>query len=98
MIFLYVIIKKINDKYLQPKENKAMKFRPAATPLITVDPFFSIWSTDDALYGGKTEHWSGRPFPIMAGIYVNGRFYSMSAFDMNEKAIVNHHRRTECRS
>ena len=66
-----------------------MKFRPAATPLITVDPFFSIWSTDDALYGGKTEHWSGRPFPIMAGIYVNGRFYSMSAFDMNEKAIVN---------
>jgi len=65
-----------------------MKFRPAATPLVTVDPFFSIWSTDDALYGGKSEHWSGRPFPIMAGIYVGGKFYSMSAFDRNEKAIV----------
>lgn len=66
-----------------------MRFRPAATPLITVDPFFSVWSADDALYGGKTEHWSGRPFPIMAGLYIDGRFYSMSAFDRNDKAIVN---------
>lgn len=66
-----------------------MKFRPAAVPLITVDPFFSVWSTDDALYGGKTEHWSGRPFPIMAGIYIDGKFYSMAAFDLNDKAIVN---------
>ena len=66
-----------------------MKFRPAAVPLITVDPFFSIWSASDALYGGKTEHWSGRPAPITAGIYVDGKFYSMSAFDLNDKAIVN---------
>ena len=51
-----------------------MKFRPAAVPLITVDPFFSVWSTDDALYGGKTEHWSGRPFPIMSGLYIDGKF------------------------
>lgn len=65
-----------------------MKFRPAAVPLITVDPFFSVWSADDALYVGKTEHWSGRPFPIMAGIYIDGRFYSMSAFDLDDKAIV----------
>ena len=64
-----------------------MKLRPAATPLITVDPFFSVWSTDDALYGGKTEHWSGRPFPIVAGIYIDERFYSVAAFDENDKAI-----------
>ncbi len=65
-----------------------MKFRPAAVPLVAVDPFFSIWSTDDALYGGKTEHWSGRPCPIMAGVYIDGRFYSMAAFDIDGKAIV----------
>ena len=64
-----------------------MKLRPAATPLITVDPFFSVWSADDALYGGKTEHWSGRPFPIIAGVYVDERFYSAGAFDENDKAI-----------
>lgn len=65
-----------------------MKFRPAAVPLITVDPFFSIWSTDDALYGGRTQHWSGRPCPIMAGVFINKRFYSMAAFDQDGKAIV----------
>ena len=65
-----------------------MEFRPAAVPLITVDPFFSVWSADNALYAGKTEHWSGRPFPIMAGVYIDGKFYSMSAFDLNDKAIV----------
>ena len=64
-----------------------MKFRPAAVPLITVDPFFSVWSVDDALYGGKAEHWSGRPFPIMAGIYIDERFYSMSGFDLNDKIL-----------
>ena len=64
-----------------------MKFRPASVPLITVDPFFSVWSCDDALYGGPTEHWSGRLCPIIAGIYVDDVFYSMSAFDCNGKAI-----------
>ena len=64
-----------------------MKYRPVAVPLITVDPFFSVWSCDDALYGGPTEHWCGKPCPIMAGIYVGNSFYSMSAFDQCGKAI-----------
>ena len=63
------------------------KFRPAATPLVTVDPFFSIWSCDDALYGGPTEHWTGRPCPIIAGMLVDNAFYSMSAFDENGKIV-----------
>ena len=56
-------------------------------PLVTVDPFFSIWSCDDALYGGPTEHWSGRPCPIMAGLYIDNSFHSVSGFDPNGKAI-----------
>ena len=64
-----------------------MRYRPVAVPLITVDPFFSVWSCDDALYGGPTEHWCGKPSPIMAGIYVGKTFYSMSAFDACGKAI-----------
>ena len=64
-----------------------MRYRPVAVPLITVDPFFSVWSCDDALYGGPTEHWCGKLSPIMAGIYVGKEFYSMSAFDNCGKAI-----------
>ncbi len=64
-----------------------MKYRPVSVPLITVDPFFSVWSCDDALYGGPTEHWCGKPCPIMAGIFIGKTFYSMSAFDACGKAI-----------
>ena len=43
-------------------------FRPSAIPLITVDPYFSIWSMSDTLYGGVTKHWSGRRNPMTAGL------------------------------
>ncbi len=33
--------------------------RAAALPLITHDPYFSIWSDTDALNGGDPVHWSG---------------------------------------
>lgn len=64
-----------------------MKFRPAAIPLITVDPFFSIWSCNDALYSSPTEHWSGRPCPIVAGVFVDGQFHSVSGFDADGKLM-----------
>ncbi len=61
-----------------------MKFRPASVPLVTVDPFFSIWSPSDTLYGTQTAHWTGKPCPIMAGVYVDGVFYSVSGVDNGE--------------
>ena len=66
-----------------------MKFRPAAVPLITVDPFFSVWSCSDALYATPTEHWSGRPCPIVAGVFVDQQFQSVSGFDMDGKLLRN---------
>ena len=53
-----------------------MKFRPPAAPLVTVDPFFSIWSCADTLYGDCTRNWTQIPNPIMTGVYVNNVFYS----------------------
>lgn len=64
-----------------------MKFRPAAIPLITVDPFFSIWSPSDALYSAPTEHWTGRPCPIVAGVFVNKLFHSACGSDMDGKVL-----------
>lgn len=60
-----------------------MKFRPAAVPLITVDPYFSVWSGCDKLHDNFTVHWSGRPAPILAGVLVDRWFYSMTAVDAN---------------
>ena len=59
-----------------------MKFRPAAVPLVTVDPFFSIWSCADAFYGDATRHWSGKVCPLIAGLYVNNKFYPINAMNL----------------
>lgn len=56
-----------------------MEFRPGAVPLITVDPYFSIWSVNDKLYEGATRHWTGRRNPMTAGIILDGKFYMLMA-------------------
>lgn len=54
-----------------------MNFRPAAVPLITVDPYFSIWSVNDKLYEGVTHHWSGRRNPMTAALIIDSRLYML---------------------
>lgn len=51
------------------------KFRPSAVPLVTVDPYFSIWSASDNLYDDVTHHWTGRRNPMTAGVFIDGKFY-----------------------
>ena len=57
------------------------KFRPSAVPLITVDPYFSIWSASDNLYDDVTHHWTGRRNPMTAGVYVDGKFFLLMGQD-----------------
>lgn len=44
-----------------------MRLRAPAYPLITIDPFFSVWSAADKLTDENTTHWTGRP-NIISGI------------------------------
>ena len=55
--------------------NDSENFRAPAVPLVTSDPYTSAWSAADHLYDTKVSHWSGKPFPLIGAIKVDGNVY-----------------------
>ena len=52
-----------------------MRLRPPATPLITVDPYFSVWCEADRLNEKDTVHWTAKKHPIKGYLTVDGVDY-----------------------
>jgi len=51
----------------------APAFRPPAVPLVTLDPYTSVWSASDALYDSWPMHWTGKTRGMSGMIRVDGR-------------------------
>ena len=56
---------------LWPQSGTAV--RPPAVPLVTHDPYFSIWSMADKLTDDWPKHWTGKPNGMMAMVMVDGK-------------------------
>lgn len=65
--------------------NKSVKSEPDATiknslrapayPLVTIDPNTSAWSMTDNLYDDQVKHWTGKEFPLLGAIRVDGQLF-----------------------
>lgn len=62
--------------------------RLPAIPLITVDPYFSVWSRDETLNFTETVHWTGAPMPIQCSVIIDGEERLFLGADGNVKKIT----------
>ncbi|HTW93793.1 MAG TPA: DUF5127 domain-containing protein, partial [Tepidisphaeraceae bacterium] len=56
-------------------------FRPPAVPLVTTDPYLSVWSAADHLNDRNTSHWSGHVQSLLSVIRVDGRSFRIMGRD-----------------
>ena len=66
--FLFFFSLLLNGSYAQ-------NLRPPAYPLVTHDPYFSIWSMTDKLTDSPTRHWTGKPQSLEGVIRVDSKSY-----------------------
>lgn len=55
--------------------------RPPAVPLITHDPYFSLWSMGDDLNGSPVQHWTGATESLSSMIRIDGQTFRLMGTD-----------------
>jgi len=67
-----------NKKLYTPPAKRVQqgnKLVPPATPLVTCDPYFSIWSPAEKLSDADTAHWTGRPHRLTSLVRIDGKAF-----------------------
>src|SRR6202161_182397 len=62
-------------------QSRAESFRPPSVPLVTFDPYLSIWSAADHLTDRPTQHWTTRHNSLVSLIRVDGECYLLRGND-----------------
>ncbi len=62
--------------------------RPPSVPLVTHDPYFSVWSSANKLYSDETRHWTGRENSLNSMVRVDGQTFRLMGSQPEESASL----------
>src|SRR5262245_4145191 len=60
-----------------PRQSSSNQLIAPATPLVAVDPYFSIWSPADHPAEADTMHWTGKPHRLTSLVRIDGRTFRL---------------------
>ena len=63
---------------------KTTSFRAPAYPLVTIDPYTSLWSMADILTNDTVRHWSGKPNAVIGLAEIDGKYWRFMGVDDKE--------------
>ena len=69
---------------LGPFPASAQPFRPPSVPLVTFDPYLSIWSPADHLNDRPTQHWTRREQSLVSLLRVDGQVFRLMGADPDD--------------
>jgi len=69
-------------------EAPTSSLRAPSYPLVTIDPYTSIWSPYDQLNAGTTEHWTGKVHPLLGVLTVDGGEYRFLGMEKDNEFVA----------
>ena len=66
------------------KEIIKSDLRAPAYPLVSIDPYTSAWAFTDNLYDASVKHWTGKDFPFLGVLKVDGEMYRFMGIEIPE--------------
>ncbi len=62
--------------------------RAPGYPLVTIDPYTSAWSLTDNLYDEQVKHWTGKEFPLIGAVRVDGKVYRFMGVEQTPMKMI----------
>src|ERR1035438_6172618 len=74
--------------FVNPWHGLAATFRPPAVPLVTFNPYLSIWSEADRLTDDGTRHWRRHEQRLVSLVRVDGETYRLMGSEPRSLAAL----------